>query len=243
MNKFKLITYIDRINVFSDTFFKHYLKIFNPEEFYVITYTETLDVVKPYLKSFGVKEDSIHVINRNKFGFGENVSLQNRLKQIFLDKGFIVIYADVDEMIWHPDLKEYIKTSPQFFFCAKGFQIVQNDGEGFLDVSRPILEQRQWCQPDYDYYSKVCILKRDFSWTGGRHNKGTIKVDDSIYLIDLGKVCKKLMIDNNTQTTSLYKGVMERYRIKSMEILEREYKQYLKKIEKIPETIIENKLF
>lgn len=243
MNKFKLITYIDRQNYLSDVFIKHYLTIFKPDEFFFLVYDQNFRAMREYFKKFGFTENNMHLITRRQFGFGENVAMQNRIKRLYLDGGHTVVYADVDELIWHPDFKNYISDSSEVHFCATGYQIVQNEGEDFLDITKPILEQRQWCQPDYHYYSKLCILKKDFTWTGGRHNKNGMKPDPSLYLVDIGKVCKKIMIENNIETTRIYGTVMERYRLITLESLEKEYKQYLKKIEKIPAILVDNKLF
>lgn len=237
MAKFKLITYLDRINVLSDVFFTYYLKIFKPEDFHIMLYKEAEEDLRHYLTKFGFAGDNIMVLTRTHFGFGENVDMQNRVKSEYLKRGYIVIYADIDEIIWHPDLKNYIKDYPQPFICTNGIQIVQNVDEDYLDASRPILDQRSWCQPDYYYYSKLCILKKDFKWTAGRHNKGTIPVDKSVYLIDIGKVCKKLMLENNIKTTAIYKRIMERYRISSQESMEIEYQKHLNKIQLIPQEV------
>lgn len=243
MNKFKLITYMDRQNHLSDVFIKHYLSIFKPEDFFFLVYDQNFKEMLEYFKSFGFVQDNMHVISRKQFGFGENVHMQNRMKRIFLDQGYTIVYADVDELVWHSDFKNYISHSPQVHFCASGYQIIQHPTEDFLDKTRPILDQRAWCQPDYNYYSKLCVLKKDFTWTGGRHNKNHMKADPSIYLVDIGKVCKKIMLENNAETTRIYSTVMERYRINNLNQLDKEYQSYLKDIVEIPAILKENKLF
>lgn len=243
MNKFKLITYMDRQNHLSDVFIKHYLSIFEPEDFFFLLYNQNFEEMKEYLESFGFTQGNMHVISRKYFGFGENVHVQNMMKRVHLDKGYTVVYADVDELIWHPDLKNYISSSREVHFCASGYQIIQHPTEDFLNRTEPILDQRNWCQPDYNYYSKLCILKKDFTWTGGRHNKNHMKADPSLYLIDIGKVCKRLMLENNKESVRIYKTVMERYTVVTMEDIDNQYVNYLSSLAEIPQAIKDAHLF
>lgn len=240
---FKLVTFIDRINYFSDKFISYYKQIFNPEEFFFIINWRDLEEIKAYLLDHGFSEKSFHVnMTRTNFGYGEQVSQQNSIKREFISRGYIVVYADIDELIYHPDFKSYVLNSPKQLFCSKGIQIVQAPGEAYLDVTKPIVDQRLMGQYDDYYYAKVCILKKDFTWTGGRHNKEGVKPDENIWLLDIGKVCKHLMLENNKKTTELYGGVFPRYTYKTMPEVEKEYKNYLKGIAPIPEIVKNNRV-
>jgi hypothetical protein len=47
--KFKVITYIDRVNILSDTFINYYLKFFKPEEFYFLILESEFKNISEYL--------------------------------------------------------------------------------------------------------------------------------------------------------------------------------------------------
>jgi hypothetical protein len=221
--KFRLITAIDRINYFSDNFIDYYKKWFLVEEFYFMVHEKNYDSIKRYLFSKGFGESNIEKYDIKSFGEGHNVNNQNRIKTDFLNKGYIVIYADMDERIYHPRLREYIQESNLDFIIPKGMQIVHAKGEAPLDFARNIIEQRSTCVLDVFWYSKVCILKKDFKWDHGRHNKPYVHtIDPNIHLIDVGKVCKDFMIENNKISSEIYQKVMWRYKETNIANLERE---------------------
>lgn len=238
LNQFKLITYIDRINFFSDNYIKYYKQLFDAEEFIFVINGKDQKLIVEYLKDNGFTDNSFHVyITRKAFGYGEQTGFQNKVKTILIDRGYIVVYADIDEIIYHPDFKSFIVNSPKQLFCSRGIEIVQGPSEGYLDVTKPILEQRKLGQFN-EYYNKVCVLKKDFTWTAGRHNRETVQVNENLYLLDIGKVCKRIMLENNKKTTELYSGVFPRYAYTTIEQIEQEYKTYLKKPAFIPDAVI-----
>ena len=136
--KFRLITAIDRINYFSDNFIAYYKKWFLDEEFYFMVHEKNYESIKRYLFSKGFGESNIEKYNIKSFGEGHNVNNQNRIKTDFLNEGYIVIYADMDERIYHPRLREYIQESNLDFIIPQGMQIVHAKGEDPLDFTRNI---------------------------------------------------------------------------------------------------------
>jgi hypothetical protein len=221
--KFKLITAIDRINYFSDNFIDYYKKWFLVEEFYFMVHEKNYESIKLYLFSKGFGENNIEKYTIKTFGEGHNIINQNRIKTDFLNDGYIVVYADMDERIYHPNLREYIQKSELDFIIPQGMQIVHEKGEAPLDFTRNIIEQRNTCVLDTFWYSKVCILKKDFKWNHGRHNKPNVHtIDVNVYMIDVGKACKDFMIQNNIVSSEIYLKVMWRYKETNVMNIERE---------------------
>jgi hypothetical protein len=237
--KFRLITTIDRINYFSDSFISYYKKWFFDEEFYFMVHHKNYEDIKNYLFSHGFNNSNIQKYEITTFGEGHNVINQNSIKTKFIKEGYIVVYADIDEFIYHPDLRQYILNNCTDYIIPQGIQIIHAKGEPPLDFTKTVMEQRNTCIFDRTWYSKVCILKSDFKWDHGRHNKPIpYKVDSSIYLIDMGKVCKQFMIINNEISSKLYKKVMWRYKETNLSNIEREvYNKISIKTDAIPNEI------
>ena len=61
--------------------------------------------IKTYLKEHGFTDEQMFDYSINRFGWGDNVINQNALKKRFLSEGYTVLYADMDELIFHPNLK------------------------------------------------------------------------------------------------------------------------------------------
>ncbi len=211
--QFRLVTYIDRVNYISDTFLSYYKKIFSPEEFIFIVKEVNYPNIREYLDANGLCNSQIQVIKKfDNFGFGDSVHNQNALVKSLVENGFTVVYADIDELIYHPNLKEYIENKPDKLIAAKGMLIFQHPSEPYLDPTKKVFEQRSYCKFNDHYFSKVCILKEPFEWKPGRHNRPKNQIiDNNIYLIDIGKICKNLIIQNNEINKQMYKQVNWRY--------------------------------
>lgn len=237
-NRFKLITYIDRVNYFSEAYIKYYKQIFNPIEFIFLVHWDNEKELTEYLKDHGFGDDSIvpNSVRRMKFGFGEQVNKQNNIKKVFLSEGFVVVYADMDELIYHADFKHFILNSKEQKFCAKGYRIIQAPSDSYLDLSKPIFSQRQMAIYDY---SKVCVLKTNFTWTPGRHNIDGVPIQDNLFLFDIGRVCKQLTLENNKRNVEIYKAYTPRYGILTMEGLDKEYEQLTRRLVRLPASVAE----
>lgn len=235
--KFKLITFIDRINFISDKFISYYSNIFNKDEFHFLINSKTSEHVGNYLIENGFNQNQFQKINRESYGVGEIVWTQNLIQKRFINQGFIVIYVDIDEFIYHKNLKSYIISSKQNHFCPRGFQIFQNLNETELDINKTIFSQREYYKPSW-WYSKICILKTPHQWTSGRHNKYfSPSEQDEFYLFDISKSCKKIFFENNVKTFELYDKLNRNYVRLTEKNLDTVYKSKLSNLIKIPEKI------
>lgn len=240
--KFKLITCIDRINYLSDVFINYYKRIFNNDEFYFLIDSRYQNVIRPYLDKH-VPGYGYKLINRDSFGNGFS-HIQNPVKTAFISQGYIVVYADIDELIYHPNLKEYIINSDKQLILAQGVVLFQHPSEAPLDKNKKILDQRGFCKLS-NHFSKVCILKKDFQWTPGRHNKPPgLRVDGNVFIVDISKMCNNLISENNADNRKIYKSLTKRYSTNSPNEVLKEWNLFIyEKMIEIPKVIKECSCF
>jgi hypothetical protein len=240
--KLKLITHIDRINYFSDGFIEYYKKFFHPEEFYfLVYYSKNYKEIISYLSKHGFDVDKqVKQYNLYKrYVSSANAHLQNEVKTRFIKEGFTVVYSPQDERLFHPDLRNYIINNLKDYIRAKGIVIVQHN-EPSLDTSKPLLSQRNYCVAGTTFYDKTSILKKDFAWTPGRHNSPKvlgekIDVDENIYLIDIGKSCIDIALENNKESVLLYEKLNNYYHITDRDAIEKKFAEL--SVQPIPEAI------
>jgi hypothetical protein len=231
--EYKLITHIDRINFFSEKFISYYTKFFDKQEFLFLINEKNSTNLKQYLKLKNFNEDNFKVIKKNELGKGKVVTLQNEIQKNLLKENYIVVYADIDELIYHPNLKKYIEDTNENLYCPIGIEIIQDYDENFLDEDLPILEQRNKYRKNINWKSKVCILKKEFKWTGGRHNKKNIIIDNNLFLIDIGKICSKIYKENNIYNKSFYTSVTGRYTLIDDNSINLEFDKFRKNLDEL----------
>ena len=242
MKNLKVITQIDRINYFSDNFINYYKNFFHPEEFYFLIHDVNKNLIIPYLQSHGI--NNFETYSTKSYGWGNNIKKQNEIKKRFINEGYIVLYADQDERIFHPDLRNYIINTLNDWIAPTGIVLLQHDSESPLDETKKILEQRSWGKLDTCWFSKTCILRKDFEWLPGRHTRPpNLKIDANIYLIDTGKCCKDLMLKNNQESNKIYKSVFWRYSTDNENIVKKVFGEHKGSLEKLPQIIKDSLLF
>ncbi len=241
---FKVITAMDRVNYLTAAFINYYRRFFNVDEFYFMVHYRRQDEIKAALKSYGFTENQMETYIQDKFGWGDNVHNQNRLKTKFLQEGYIVIYADPDEFIFHPNLREYIVANLVNWIVPTGISLMQHSSETPLDKTKKILEQRDYCKIDTYWFSKTCILKKDYEWLAGRHTKPVhAAISSDIYLVDVGKMCKDFMLENNAESRNIYNKVFWRYSTDKKDIFNQVFAEHKGSLEKLPSIIKEHSLF
>jgi len=243
--KIKVITYIDRFNILSDTFINYYLNFFNSDEFYFLILDSEFNLIRDYLLSKNFSEKNFESVKNEYYGTVKNIlHLQNEILDRFLNQGFIVVYVDIDEIIYHHDLKNYILTNIKDYITPSGIFLIPNQHEGHLISNHKILDQRGYCIFDNIWTSKTCILNKKYVWSGGRHNKNTNKIYEDIFLIDIGKSCPKLMLENNKITNKIYKNVTFRYSTENESDIKKMISEFvLMSLKPLPNYITSKKLF
>jgi hypothetical protein len=88
-----------------------------------------------------------------------------------LEKYEYVLYADVDEIIYHPHgLDKFISLLDSDVAYCNGFELVQKLGEEpEIDPSRPIMEQRKYWYHS-SLYSKPLLSRVPCNWNYGFHS-------------------------------------------------------------------------
>jgi hypothetical protein len=240
--KLKIITYIDRVNVLSDIFIKYYTKFFKHEEFYFLILKNNYNEVSNYLKNKNFLESSFEMVYNDHIGIPKIIEKQNSIVNYFVNNNYLVVYVDIDEIVYHHDLRKYLEIV-HCNIAPKGIVIIPDANEKIIDKNLGILSQRSNCVFDDIYHSKICILKSNFTWSGGRHNKNSTKISDDIFLIDVSKCCLNIMIENNKISNSLYPNGTERYFSTKIDENENILNNWRKHITKIPNYILEKNLF
>ena len=242
--KIKLITYIDRVNILSGIFIDYYLKFFKPEEFYFLVLDTEYTPISEYILSKGFQPQTLKKVSNKSFGkANEIIVVQNDITNKFINDGFIVVYVDIDEILYHHDLRNYILNKIMDYITPTGIVIIPNSNENDLNKNDKVLNQRKHCVYDNVYHSKTCVLNKPYTWSGGRHNKNTNKISDDIFLIDIGRSCKKMILENNQKTNQIYKNVSTKYSTENKNDVEGMVSKFLPGLKFLPEYILNTKLF
>lgn len=243
-NFIKIITYIDRINFFSETFINYYLRFFKPDEFHFLILDSEFDNICNYLLNKNFQKKSFEKISNKYFGTVDDIlNKQNEISNNFINQGFIVIYVDIDEIIYHHDLRNYILNNIKDYITPLGIVLIPNSDEINLNQTDKILNQRKYCFFDNKWYAKTCILNKNYIWEGGRHNKDSNKIFNDIYLIDIGKCCKQIILENNQTTNKLYKNVTTKYAIINEDYINKMIYNFSPHLKQLPKYILDTKLF
>jgi hypothetical protein len=242
-DKMKIGTYIDRCNFISDLFIQYYLNFFTHDEFYFFILDKNYDEVHRYLKSKNFNENSFESVSNNHIGVHTLLDKQNSFVDELTSNGIIVIYVDIDEILYHIDLRNFILQNKSNYIVPKGVVLIANTDEEELNKNNKILDQRSYCVIDDLYHSKVTVLREPYIWSAGRHNKNDIPISDEIFLIDISKCCSQIMIENNIMSNDLYPSSTERYSITEVEKINKILNEWRTKITELPKKIKDSKLF
>lgn len=242
-NKFKIVTYIDRINVISEIFIKYYLNFFNLDEFHFLILDTEYKKIHTYLLNKNFSDKNFQTISNKHYGIPKILGTQNQVSNTFVEQGYIVVYVDIDEIIYHHDLRNYINSNIDDYITPSGIVLMPNSNEGHLNHNDKILNQRKYCLFDNLWYSKTCILNKKYQWSGGRHNKNLNRISDDIFLIDIGKCCSKLILENNKKTNEIYDNVITKYSTENELEIEKMISQHRHSLKQLPEYVISKKLF
>ena len=244
MEKFKLITHIDRVGYFAKNFVDYYKRFFNPEEFRFMVHNVNEAEIKEFLYSQGFTDAEMEPYDIKAYGWGNNIKKQNEIKRRFIEQGYTVLYADQDERIFHPDLRNYILNKPGDWIAPTGMSLMQHPSEPSLDKTKLVLEQRNYGKLDTYWFSKTCILRKDYEWLPGRHTRPPrLQIDLNIYLIDIGKMCKDHMLENNEISKKIYQSVFWRYSTDKKEAINSVFAEHKGGLEPLPKIIKQSLLF
>jgi hypothetical protein len=218
VRKIKILIQLDRINWFSDTFIKYYLNFFDKTEFFFLLETRSLEKIDwiNYLKSKNFSENEINIIplnditldiiERGRYGTG----LINNLQKELLKDGGILIHPDVDELIYHPDLRNLLETFDSPYLLPSPIDVIHNLAEEEnLNFKNPIFDQRNFYlnhkSPLSVWYYKPLIIKEEIIWEVGKHTSDR-NVTPGLYLIHIGKMDYNFMESLNKENLDMYEN-------------------------------------
>jgi hypothetical protein len=189
--KSALFTILRDEPIFLEIFLDYYSKYFDSNDIYILHHESGNDFDSWIYKKYE-NESNIETISYEETFDHEWLRSKVKDKQKELLKNYdIVVFAEIDEIIWHPlGLDRFIKNLKGDVATCRGLEIVHHfNREPALDLSsRPLLQQRNWCYYA-QLYNKTLISKIPLDWIWGFHTcpqQVTPNID--LHLIHLHKL-------------------------------------------------------
>ena len=239
--KVTVFTYVDRYSYFLDKWLEYYTQIFEPNELLIVYSNITSFNIYDYLKSKDLHEVSVLNVIPDTDSFIQKNKTFNDVQKLLLKTNDVVVYSDVDELIFHPYLRDLIDNFMTDYMTTTGFEIIHSENEPPLDFKQSILSQREFGIYS-DWYDKPLIVKKELHWEEGKHNKNTAPITyNNLYLVHLNKIDIKLLSELNLQNQTLFKNVLPHNASIGEDLNKVFSEHFYKQLEPIPE-VIKNKL-
>lgn len=203
MRKIKILTHVDRINWYINKWIDFHRNVFNPDELVFTTDPRFLpkQVLSEYLKEKGFKKEEINIIELeiSLVNYTERLNnfrpFINNLQKKFLETCDVVIYLDIDELLYHAELREVLNTFNSDFLVTNTIDVIHNihlEKDSF-DFNKNVFSQRKFhnVSDARKWYHKPIITRRPVNWGDGRHEIDGIWFRPSVenvYIIHLGKM-------------------------------------------------------
>ena len=238
--KITVFTYIDRYSFFLDKWIEYYTNIFKQEELLIVYSNVTSFDIYSYLKSKACTKISVIEVNSTTDSFIQRNETFNEMQRLLLKTNDVVVYSDVDELIFHPYLRELIDNFMTPYMTTKGFEIIHSETEAIFNPSQPILSQREYGIYS-EWYNKPLIVREELYWEEGKHNKNTQPLFyNNLILIHINKIDINLLSELNLQNKTIYKDVLP-HNATIGENLNEVFKiNFYDKLEPIPKVINDN---
>ena len=129
-------------------------------------------------------------LDRSPHNDGERAVFVSKFAESLLSRYDFVLYSDVDEIVFsdpriHTSLRKYCEGVTAPVVTAYGFELLFiRSCEKAADLSRPILEQRQWVR----FASAMCkpvLISKPVSWAPGFHSVAEPVAFDGLFLFHL----------------------------------------------------------
>lgn len=213
MRRIKICTHIDRKpNYLFDLWVKHHLRFFGKDDFLFVcdNRVDTKNIQKYLSEIFNIHTEiktdinnqsdiitSILLVNKNdspveyRDFVNQIITYHNSVQYKLFDNGVdVVIWLDIDELIYHDDLVSLLQTSKQKAIRALGIEVVQDlKNERDFDFGKKIREQRSKIMYN-EFENKPIVLFDKLKWIPGKHDLGDVdknpkKVYDGLYIFHL----------------------------------------------------------
>jgi hypothetical protein len=216
--KIKILIQLDRVNWFSDTFIKYYLKFFNKNELFFLLETRFLseENLISYLKTKNFLDEEINIIPLENTPLpiiqrrNHVTHLINNLQKELLKDGSILMNPDVDELIYHPNLREFLETFDSSYLIPSPIDVIhKRKEEKDFNFEEPIFSQRNFYLSHKSkasaWYYKPIIIKNEIKWEVGRHTDDR-NVTPGLYLIHIGKIDYNFIELLNRENLNMYEN-------------------------------------
>jgi hypothetical protein len=250
MRCIKIVTTLDREpNYLSDLWVKHHLQYFTPDCFiFSLNLVEPHHIQKLLYNRYGIESDIITDINKltnssrcvvyknpnsnisNYIKFIDYSSDQANIIQnkLITDGIDVVIWLDIDELLYHDNLTNVLQTFSEDIIRPKGIEIVQQQMEEPYNPVILIKDQRKKIHI-FPSKNKPIVTRRQVKWIPGRHacdghNHGDhIHERDlypGLYLIHLDKLDIDLLFNLQIKSYELYNNTNHTTHITNTNIID-----------------------
>lgn len=241
MRTTSIFTFVNRYNFFLDKWLEWHTKFFSPKDIYIIY--EKNDYFKFDLQSYLISKNlhEVNIVPMEYFDYKDNINERINNIAVFLTnqqsnllkKYDVVCCIDVDEFLFHPNLKKILQEFTEDYLTPWGVEVVQNiQLENKLDLDKSIISQRNYCANLNNHYakgtySKPVIVRKELVWKAGKHhvNLSDAIMKENLYLIHLNKVDFDELIKMNNENAKSG-GHSEHDCMGNMETLIRRLNQY-----------------
>lgn len=215
MRTTSISTFVNRHNFFLDKWLEWHTKFFAAEDIYLIY--EKNDYFKFDLQGYLIFKGlyKVNIVSVDYFNHKDNIneridniaSFLTKFQADLLKKYDVVCCIDVDEFLFHPNLKNILQTFTEDYLTPFGLEIIQNlSSEKELDLNKSIISQRNYCSLNNPIskgtYSKPVIVRKEMTWGAGKHHKNINEdaiMKDDLYLLHLNKVDFTQLIEMNKE--------------------------------------------
>lgn len=202
MRTIKIITHVDRINWFLHKWLDYHRSIFPDEVFHFIIDENFIDAnaLSDFLISKGFEASKINIVQFNNLPNEYDARLEystlfvNNLQKELLTNFDVVIYLDIDELLYHEDILNVLNSFSSNFLTTNVIDVTHNmSKEPSFDFNKSVFSQRNYMNtsPTAGWYKKPIITRIPVNWGHGKHTIDRIGFDPSpenIYIIHLGKI-------------------------------------------------------
>ena len=162
---------------------EYYSKQFGSSNLYVATYTGFQQNFYS-LSLGGIWEIPSH------YNDAKRAAVITGLVHTLLGAYDYVLRVDTDEFLlpdprYFASLKQYVEILERPYVTAMGYDIIQDDGDGVLDLSDKILiKQRKHCYP-FNALNKTCLTTIPINWLPGFHYCSVFPEFNQLFLLHL----------------------------------------------------------
>lgn len=176
--------------VFIEIWLSYYLQFFDPDDIYILHHESDNEFDKWIYKKHEENANIETISYKETFDHPWLLSTVQAKQKQLLEDYEVVLFAEVDEIIWHPyGLDTFINCLDCNVATCRGLEIVHHfNDEPAIDLSKPLLAQRSYCYYA-KLYDKTLISKIPLTWIWGFHTCGEqVKPNIDLHLIHLHKL-------------------------------------------------------